>query len=204
MLIIVSVLLEVYEHSYHWWIMTFLVILILKLPFRLHWSVPPEQCCRSIDCWPLCVSPDFKENVFISPWSMIFAGHVLVDAFIRLRMFLTIPDFQSFYHLYIFKFGSRLQVTDKRTWSPSELTHRLSSHQVQKPVQNVNHKPTFSSVSQSCLTVWDPMDCSTPGFPVHHQLPKLAQIHVHQVCEKSLRCCYFSTEQVEAWPLIGA
>ena len=36
----------------------------------------------------------------------------------------------------------------------------------------------------SCLVVsdsWDPMDCSTPGFPVHHQLPELAQIHVHWV-----------------------
>ena len=39
----------------------------------------------------------------------------------------------------------------------------------------------FSSVAQSCLTLCDPMDCSTPGFPVHHQFPKLAQIHVHQV-----------------------
>ena len=38
----------------------------------------------------------------------------------------------------------------------------------------------FSSV-QSCLTLCDPMDCSTPGFPVHHQLPEFAQIHVHQV-----------------------
>ena len=37
----------------------------------------------------------------------------------------------------------------------------------------------FSSVAQSCLTLWDPMDCSTPGFPVHHQLPELAQTHVH-------------------------
>ena len=36
-----------------------------------------------------------------------------------------------------------------------------------------------SSVSQSCLTLCDPMDCSTPGFPVHHQLPELAQTHVH-------------------------
>ena len=35
----------------------------------------------------------------------------------------------------------------------------------------------FSSVAQSCLTLCDPMDCSTPGFPVHHQLPELAQIH---------------------------
>ena len=39
----------------------------------------------------------------------------------------------------------------------------------------------FSSVAQSCPTLCDPMDCSTPGFPVHHQLPELAQTHVHRV-----------------------
>ena len=39
----------------------------------------------------------------------------------------------------------------------------------------------FSSVAQSCLTLCDPMNCSTPGFPVHHQLPELLQTHVHQV-----------------------
>ena len=38
----------------------------------------------------------------------------------------------------------------------------------------------FGSVAQSCPTLWDLMDC-TPGLPVHHQLPKFAQIHVHQV-----------------------
>ena len=37
------------------------------------------------------------------------------------------------------------------------------------------------SVAQSCLTLCNLMDCSTPGFPVHHQLPELAQTHVHQV-----------------------
>ena len=42
-------------------------------------------------------------------------------------------------------------------------------------------KNNFSSVAQSCLTLCDPMDCSTPGLPVHHQLPELAQTHVHQV-----------------------
>ena len=41
----------------------------------------------------------------------------------------------------------------------------------------------FSSVAQSCLTLCNPMDCSTPGLPVHHQLPKLAQTHVHQVSD---------------------
>ena len=39
----------------------------------------------------------------------------------------------------------------------------------------------FSSVAQLCLTFCDTMDCSTPGFPVHHQLPEVAQIQVHQV-----------------------
>ena len=38
----------------------------------------------------------------------------------------------------------------------------------------------FSSVTQLCLTLSDPMDCSTPGCHVHHQLPELAQIHVHR------------------------
>ena len=37
----------------------------------------------------------------------------------------------------------------------------------------------FSSVAQSCLTLCNPMDCSTPGLPVHHQLPKFTQTHVH-------------------------
>ena len=39
----------------------------------------------------------------------------------------------------------------------------------------------FSSVAQSCLTLYDLMDCSTPGLPVHHQLPELTQAHVHRV-----------------------
>ena len=39
----------------------------------------------------------------------------------------------------------------------------------------------FSSVAQACPTLCDPMDCSTTGLPVHHQLVDLAQTHVHQV-----------------------
>ena len=42
---------------------------------------------------------------------------------------------------------------------------------------------SVSWVSQSCLTLCDPLDCSRPGFPVHHQLLELAQTHVHQVHE---------------------
>ena len=41
----------------------------------------------------------------------------------------------------------------------------------------------LSSVAQLCPTLCDPMDCSTPGLPVHHQLPEFTQTHVHQVCD---------------------
>ena len=44
-----------------------------------------------------------------------------------------------------------------------------------------NHSWTFSSVAQSCPTLCDPMNRSTPGLPVHHQLPGFTQIHVHRV-----------------------
>ena len=39
----------------------------------------------------------------------------------------------------------------------------------------------FSSVAQSCLTVWDSIDCNMTGFLVHHQLPEFTQTHVHWV-----------------------
>ena len=39
------------------------------------------------------------------------------------------------------------------------------------------------SVAESCPNLCNPMDCSTPGFPVHYQLPKLAQTHVHWVSD---------------------
>ena len=41
----------------------------------------------------------------------------------------------------------------------------------------------FSSVTQLCPILCNPMDCRTPGFPVHHQLLELIQTHVHQVSD---------------------
>ena len=41
----------------------------------------------------------------------------------------------------------------------------------------------LGSITQLCLTLCDPMDCSTPGLPVHHQLSELTQTHVHQVSD---------------------
>ena len=45
------------------------------------------------------------------------------------------------------------------------------------------HNGIFSSVAQSCPTLCNPMDCSMPGFPVHHQLPEIAKL----MCIESVR-----------------
>ena len=44
----------------------------------------------------------------------------------------------------------------------------------------------FSSVAQSCPTLCDPMNCSMPGLPVHHQLTEFTQIHIHRVSDAIL------------------
>ena len=63
---------------------------------------------------------------------------------------------------------------------PSPLALDLPQHQ-SFPVSWLFTSVQFSSVSQLRLTLCDSMDCSTPGLPVHHQLPEFTQTHVHWV-----------------------
>ena len=51
------------------------------------------------------------------------------------------------------------------------------------PKSSALSSSVISSVAQSCLILCDSMNCSTPGIPVHYQLPELAQTHVHQVSD---------------------
>ena len=65
-----------------------------------------------------------------------------------------------------------------------EPSHPLSSPS--PPAPNPSQHQSLAAAAaakslQSCPTLCDSMDCSTPGFPVHHQLPELAQIDVHRV-----------------------
>ena len=73
-----------------------------------------------------------------------------------------------------------------------QLFYDLNSQRVRAKTREINEKVMiwltvfltsvqFNSVTQSCLTLCDPMDCSTPGFLVHHQLPEFTQTHVHWV-----------------------
>ena len=73
-------------------------------------------------------------------------------------------------------------------WSNPNASNPPMNSLVYKPIdflllcKSVGVGFLFSSVTQSCLTLCNPMDYSIPGFPVHHrQIPELAQTHVHQV-----------------------
>ena len=69
----------------------------------------------------------------------------------------------------------------------------LIRHLSKEDRQKANNKHTkrssillniqFSSVAQSCPTLCDPMNRSTPGLPVHHHLPEFTQTHVHRVSD---------------------
>ena len=58
----------------------------------------------------------------------------------------------------------------------------LSTPKITNVILRMWEDVQFSSVAQSCPTLC-PMDCSTPGFPIHHQLPELTQTHVHRVSD---------------------
>ena len=53
---------------------------------------------------------------------------------------------------------------------------------------NIISFSSVSSVAQPCPTLCNPMNCSRPGRPVHHQLPEFTQTHVHRVGD-ALTCC---------------
>ena len=70
-----------------------------------------------------------------------------------------------------------------RNSSDSGLPQNFHLKKKENKMRYLQSTTQFSSVAQPCLTFCNPMDCSTPGFPVHHQFPELAQTHVHQVSD---------------------
>ena len=73
--------------------------------------------------------------------------------------------------------------------------------------QNVNpwvarDRVQFSSVAQSCLTLCDPMNRSTQGLPVHHQLPEFTQTHLHRVSDANNRIGKNWNHEIFYFPLL--
>ena len=65
-------------------------------------------------------------------------------------------------------------------WKFSRTTSARAELGVAQECQNFS-SVQFSSVAQSCPTLCDPINCSTPGLSVHHQLPEFTQTHIHRV-----------------------
>ena len=84
------------------------------------------------------------------------------------------------------KDGEALYSQQKQDW---ELTVaqimnallQISDINWRKKVKPLDYSVQLSSFAQSCLTLCDPMNCSMPGLPVHHQLLEFTQTHVHRV-----------------------
>ena len=68
---------------------------------------------------------------------------------------------------------------------PKNLAQNLHilSNWIKLILKTTDHSCPFGLVAPSCLTLCNPMDCSTPGLPVHHQLLEFTQTHVHWVSD---------------------
>ena len=76
--------------------------------------------------------------------------------------------------LKIGKDSEQISLNGVKEWSIIQKTK-----QNKKPVSIISFSVQFSSVTQSCPTLYDPMNRSTPGLPVHHQLPEFTHTHIH-------------------------
>ena len=95
---------------------------------------------------------------------------------------ITCPDPYNFWK--IFSCPNKLPVSCPSSSLPLWFFLEHQCNFVMTPsLQNGFSSVQFSSVTQSCPTLFDPMDCSAPGFPVHHQCPELTQTHVHPVSD---------------------
>ena len=76
----------------------------------------------------------------------------------------------------------QLTSSQAKTHSSKDLEKRFWQMMAESP-QKLISRDQIRSVAQSCPTLFDPMNRSTPGLPVHHQLPEFTQTHIHRVSD---------------------
>ena len=87
----------------------------------------------------------------------------------------------------LIKYPGRIQILVSSQLSQRYLSTYFATGwyviKLSQPNSSPSNSVQFSSVTQSCLTLCDPMNHSTPSLPVHHQLPEFTQTHVHRVSD---------------------
>ena len=126
--------------------------------------LPECPCCAH---WSLRTKPDMR----ISKGSFIGC-----DCGNRMDILLLVLEFQ-----WALLYSSQVITAHKCTHTRKCPISTTPSKFLQDPRHITLSSFQFSSVTQSCPTLCDPMNCSTPGLPVHHQLPEFTQTHAHRV-----------------------
>ena len=135
-------------------------------------------------------------DIIIHPFHLRMA---VVSVLSMMSKLIPLPDNRLIIHQWLILHFCKLTLNLHSSFSPAKTSKDLSPcyllHLFNLPpgwlktlVKNTSEKPdkffsSVNSVTQSFLTLCDPMDCRTPGFPVQHQLLELAQTHVHWVSD---------------------
>ena len=126
---------------------------------------PSQQITPTPECESESVTPFSCIQLFCDPMDCRLPGSS-VHGILQARILEWVADFSR---------GSSWP----RDW-PGSLALQADSLPSEPPGKpHIRTSVQFSSVAQSCQTLCDPMDCSIPGLPVHHQLPEFTQTHVH-------------------------
>ena len=75
----------------------------------------------------------------------------------------------------------------------------IEAEDIKKRWQKYTERERKRPVAQSCATLCDPMNRSTPGLPVYHQLPEFTETHVHWVSEVKFRAVEYVTAEAREW-----
>ena len=149
-------------------------------PWTVAYQAPPSMEFSRQEYWSRLPfpSPGDLPNQGIEPMSPTLQADVLPSELPGKRLVCVIP-----YKLNSSKFGaSRLKLPCYyRYFCPNVNLFARMLHFSSSVSSSLFSSVQFSSVAQSCPTLCNPMNHSTPGLPVHHQLLEFTQTHVHQV-----------------------
>ena len=150
--------------------------LTLRNPFMSMWQ-NPLKCCEIISLQLIKIN-EKKKEILKRGFQVDFSSFCMNNEWYMILMLSSNTVFLPFYFLFLLALDQGLALP---TCGPTVVSHTTTDG----PIEPAHGQPSvqFSSVPQSCPTLCNPMDCSTPGFPVYHQLLELAQTHVHWVSE---------------------
>ena len=145
------------------------------------------QSCLTL-CNPMnCSTPGFPVFHYLLEVAQILSIEQVMPSnyLIFCHHFLLLPSI--FPSIRVFSSESVFRIRWTKHWSfwfivsPSNEYSGLISFRIDWSDLLAVQSVPFSSAAQSCPTLWDPMNRSMPGLPVHHQYPELAQTHVHSI-----------------------